>query len=84
MDEIKNLRIQGFHFNPDMTSEVNSIYYDSNECEDDWIEIIPDSISKESYVVIIVIDGVTVKVFAEKNDANHINESINSLIKELL
>lgn len=36
-----NLNIPGYHYNPNMTSKNNSIYFDSNDSEDDWIEIAP-------------------------------------------
>ena len=38
----KKLDIPNFHYNPDMTSEMGSIYYDSDFNEDDWYELIWD------------------------------------------
>ena len=51
MKGIKDLNIKGFHLNPTLFSVMGSTYYDSDDCEDDWIEIIPDSLSKKTRIV---------------------------------
>lgn len=83
MDKIKKLNILGFHYNPTMISEMNSVYYDNDENEDDWIEIIPDSLVDDSYVVIIVVDGVNKKVFAFDGDNEQLEKLLSELLKEV-
>lgn len=80
MDEIRKLNILRFHYNSAMISEMNSVYYDNDECEDDWVEIIPDSHTSGSYVVLIIRSGVTVKAFATDNDLNRLESLINTYI----
>jgi len=80
MDLSKQLDIKGFHFNPNVLSGLNSVYYDCDDNGDNWIEIIPDSLADDSYVVAIVVGGENKKVFAFNGN----NEQLEGLLSELL
>lgn len=83
MENISKLNILGFHLNTSMVSEIDSVYYDNDENEDDWIEIIPDSLVDNSYVIIIVVGGVNKKVFAFDGDNEQLEKLLSVFLKEI-
>lgn len=83
MDSFKHLNIKGFHLNSNICSELNSVYYDCDDNEDNWVEIIPDSLADGSYVVIIVVGGQNKKVFAFDGNNEQLERTLSGLLKEL-
>jgi len=81
MKGIKDLNIKGFHLNPTLFSVMGSTYYDSDDCEDDWIEIIPDSLSKKTRIVLIVRCGSTVDAFATDKKISELENLINKYLE---
>ena len=81
MKGIKDLNIKGFHLNPTLFSVMGSTYYDSDDCEDDWIEIIPDSLSKKTRIVLIIRCGSTVDAFATDKKIGELEDLINKYIE---
>ena len=58
----KKLDIPNFHYNPEMISEMGSIYYDSDSNEDDWYELIWDCEENDRLIILKVRNASTVKV----------------------
>lgn len=56
------LNIPGYHYNPNMTSKNDSLYYDSNDSEDDWIEVVFFANDPDSVAVNYVFNGEVEKV----------------------
>lgn len=83
MRNINKLNILGFHLNTSMVSEIDSVYYDNDENEDDWIEIIPDSLVDDSYVIIIVVGGVNKEVFAFDGENEQLEKLLSEFLKEI-
>ena len=73
----KKLDIPNFHYNPDMTSEMGSIYYDSDSNEDDWYELVWDCEENDRLIIIKVRNASTVKV------VTFIKDEINNIEKGL-
>ena len=61
MKEI-NLNIPGYHYNSNVTSKNNSLYYDSNDSEDDWIEVVFFTNDSNNVAVNYVVNGEVEKV----------------------
>lgn len=78
---ISEIKINGYHYNPDMGSKVNSFFFDKDDNEDCWVEIIPDSFFPDVKIVLVVQDCETAKAFAYSDDdlENFLNDSIKTL-----
>lgn len=66
--DLTKLCFEGYHYDSNTVSKVDSVFYIKDDNEDDWIEIIPLSNSKEFYVVITVEGCETSKVELFRNE----------------
>jgi hypothetical protein len=57
-----NLNIPGYHYNSDVTSKNNSLYYDSNDSDDTWIEVAFFANDSNNVAVNYVVNGEVEKV----------------------
>ena len=48
---MKDLKLDGFFYDENVNDKLNSIYYNSKECEDDWIRLTPVD---DKYVVTFI------------------------------
>ena len=76
--DITKLKIKGFRYQPDVTSALNGVFYESVETEDDYIEITVDSLNPNKYVVSVVFGCETVKLYS--TDAENLENTIKMFI----
>lgn len=56
-EALKKLKLNGYHYDSELTDKLNSIFYNSENSEDDWIRISKvSSEAYETYVITFVID----------------------------
>ena len=60
MRKIPKIKIEGFHLNENTVSSCNSVYYDRDNNEDSWIEIIPDY-KEKGYIILYIENCQTIK-----------------------
>lgn len=58
------LNIKGYHYNPDVDNKVGAYFYDSDECEDDYIQITPDPNNDDILTIIYVRSCEQVRIEA--------------------
>ena len=39
--ELTKLKFEGYHYDENTTSKINSVFFVKDDNEDDWIEVIP-------------------------------------------
>ena len=59
--DLTKLCFEGYHYDSNTVSKVDSVFYVKDDNEDDWIEIIPLSNSKEfpeeKFLILYIKDG---------------------------
>ena len=84
---LKKLNLKGYHYDPETEDKLGSIFYISDECEDDWIRISKISgAAYETYVITFVVgcEDTKIKISAcDEGQAGNfeiwLNEEIASL-----
>ena len=86
-EALKKLKLNGYRYDPELTDKLNSIFYNSENSEDDWIRISKvSSEAYETYVITFVIDceDTLLKISAlDKNHPENFNHWINEILKTL-
>ena len=70
--ELTKLKFEGHHYDETTTSKVNSVFFIKDDCEDDWIEVIP--MQGNFYTVLTVEKCETVKaeLYIESSDGQFV------------
>ena len=58
---VKQLNIPGFTLDNNTIVEMNTVIYNKDDNEDDWIKIIPDANIDDIYVILYVHECVDIK-----------------------
>lgn len=76
--DLRKLKFDHFKLNEDTQDNLSSIYYDDIENEDNWIQIISDSVEPDRTIVKIVVgcEDCWISVFTE-NDIDTLEEAVN-------
>ena len=86
-EALKKLKLNGYHYDSELTDKLNSIFYNSENSEDDWIRISKvSSEAYETYVITFVKDceDTLLKISAfDKNHPENFNHWINEILKTL-
>lgn len=81
---LKELDIKGFILNERCGSPLDSIYYDKDDNEDNWVEIVSDSYTPERIIVKIVKNCQEIKITAfDSFDIDYLEEWLNTKTQEL-
>lgn len=88
MERMKKLILNGFNLNKNVESKVGSVYYDKDDDEDCWIEIIPAHSSKDCVIEYTKkCETIRVETFPKPegntNAWEQLSSQINNSIKEL-
>ena len=74
---MKELKLDGFFYDENVDDKLDSIYYTSKECEDDWIRVIPVD---DKFVIIFVKDCEDIKIIIMATlDEVAINKEISKI-----
>lgn len=81
--DLTKLNIKGFHYNPDIQSNIKSYSYDRDDDEDCWIEICEDSFDEDRLIVNFTekCSPVAITSFLV-NEIDFLEEYINSIIEK--
>lgn len=86
-EALKKLKLNGYYYDSELTDKLNSIFYNSENSEDDWIRISKvSSEAYETYVITFVIDceDTLLKISAfDKDHPENFNYWINEILKTL-
>ena len=85
MEELKQLTIKNYYYDSESTDKLNSLFYISEESEDDYIRISPIEYTS-MYLVTFVIGCEEVKIRVttfDHNAGNNISVWLNKEIEDL-
>ena len=81
---MKDLKLNGFHYDDAMVENLGEVYYERDDNEDDYIAIFPDTEESERRVIIFYIGCQIAFVTTFINEAEHagIEDYINDRISK--
>lgn len=81
---LKELKIDDFSLNENCNSALDSLYYDRDDNEDDWIEIISDTCTPERIIVKIIKSCQEILITAfDSFDIDFLEEWLSNKTREL-
>ncbi len=85
---MKDLKLNGFHYDDKMVENLGEVYYERDDNEDDYLVIFPDTEDSERSVIIFYVGCQTVFITTFINEAEHtgieayINDRISKYYKD--
>lgn len=81
---LKELKIDNFSLNENCNSTLDSVYYDRDDNEDDWIEIVSDTCTPERIIVKIIENCQEILITAfDSFDIDFLEEWLSNKTREL-
>ena len=82
MVNLKEMKIKGFHLNPDIINNTNGISYDRDNDEDCWIQIDEDSFDADRLIVSFTEKCSIVKITTFLvSEIDYLEEWLNKIIE---
>ncbi|MBR6610815.1 MAG: hypothetical protein IKK93_01060 [Campylobacter sp.] len=82
IEAIKKLNIKGYHYDPETEDKLGSIFFISDDTEDDWVRI--SNIPSDKMLAILVVtfvkgcEDVKLKVRGWENDLTWVTEDYHT------
>lgn len=81
---LKELKIKGFTLDEECDSPLDNVYYNKDDNEDNWVEIVSDSYTPERIIVKIVKNCQEIKITTfDSFDIDYLEEWLNTKTQEL-
>lgn len=69
--KLEDVKIKGYHFDPETQDKLGSFYFIFDDCEDDWVRVSPISNMKSMYVVTVVRGCEDSTMYVTSIDGEH-------------